>query len=421
MIQITDKYNCCGCAACVQACPKQCISFEEDEQGFRYPAVDTSLCIDCHLCEKVCPVINQDEPRKPIATYAAINPDEDIRLKSSSGGIFSMIAQQVIDDGGVVFGAQFDSNFEVEHAYTDATEGISAFRGSKYLQSRIGNTYSEVRTLLQQGRKVLFTGTPCQIAGLRKFLGKQCDNPNLLTADVVCHGAPSPKVWRSYLDNTFSANKAGKNTADLSQNARADLSAIAFRDKSTGWKKYGFFVLGSSALTADENSVFSSLNTENSSKVLLHETLDKNLFMQVFLKDLCLRPACHRCPAKAGRSGSDITLGDYWGIGNHHPELDDDKGTSLLVANTAKGAEIISKLGANIVSTTYEQALAGNPALEHSAREHKFVAEFWKSFLTSGLTDAPNIIANMRPSIMHRCYHLVRQILSKIYHIIIKS
>ena len=243
MIQITDKYNCCGCAACVQACPKQCISFEEDEQGFRYPAVDTSLCIDCHLCEKVCPVINQDEPRKPIATYAAINPDEDIRLKSSSGGIFSMIAQHVIDDGGVVFGAQFDSNFEVEHAYTDATEGIAAFRGSKYLQSRIGNTYSEVRTFLQQGRKVLFTGTPCQIAGLRKFLGKQSDNPNLLTADVVCHGAPSPKVWRSYLDNTFSANKAGKNTANLSQNARADLSAIAFRDKSTGWKKFGFFVL----------------------------------------------------------------------------------------------------------------------------------------------------------------------------------
>ena len=389
MIQITDKYNCCGCAACVQACPKQCISFEEDEQGFRYPAVDTSLCIDCHLCEKVCPVINQDEPRKPIATYAAINPDENIRLKSSSGGIFSMIAQHVIDDGGVVFGAQFDSNFEVEHAYTDATEGIAAFRGSKYLQSRIGNTYSEVRTFLQQGRKVLFTGTPCQIAGLRKFLGKQSDNPNLLTADVVCHGAPSPKVWRSYLDKITSS----------------DITDVTFRDKSRSWKRYEIVVRYSGQSHRD----------------IVHEIAAGNLFMQVFLKDLCLRPACHRCPAKAGRSGSDITLGDYWGIGNHHPELDDDKGTSLLVANTAKGSEIISKLGANTVSTTYEQALAGNPALEHSAREHKFVAEFWKSFLTSGLTDAPSIIAKMRPSIMHRCYHLVRRILSKIYHIIIKS
>lgn len=199
-----------------------------------------------------------------------------------------MIAQQVIDDGGVVFGAQFDSNFEVEHAYTDATEGIAAFRGSKYLQSRIDNTYSEVRTFLQQGRKVLFTGTPCQIAGLRKFLGKQSDNPNLLTADVVCHGAPCPRVWRSYLDKITSS----------------DITDVTFRDKSRSWKRYEIVVRDSGQSHRD----------------IVHEIAADNLFMQVFLKDLCLRPACHRCPAKAGRSGSDITLGDYWGIGNHHPE-----------------------------------------------------------------------------------------------------
>lgn len=420
MIQISDKHLCCGCAACVQACPKQCISFEEDEQGFRYPAVDTELCIDCHLCERVCPVLNQAEPRKPLATYAAINPDEAVRLQSSSGGIFSMLAEAVVAQGGAVFGARFDSRFEVEHASADTLDGIKAFRGSKYLQSRIGNTYVQARSLLRQGRRVLYTGTPCQIAGLKKFLGKDADNANLLTADVVCHGAPSPKVWRSYLD-TVTADKAGKNSDSLPPNARADVSAIAFRDKSTGWKKYGMVVLGSSAGKADENTEWSSLKAENNAEVLLHETLDKNLFMQVFLKDLCLRPACHRCPAKAGRSGSDITLADYWGIGNHHPECDDDKGTSLLLVNTPAGEQAVARLGARLVPTTYQQAIAGNPALEHSAREHRFVAQFWHAFHANGIAAALRIIARMRPSLPSRACHLARRILSKIYHIIIKS
>ena len=420
MIEISDKHNCCGCAACVQACPKQCISFHEDEQGFRYPTVDTSLCIQCHLCERVCPVLNQAEPRTPLATYAAINPDEAVRMKSSSGGIFSMLADATIAQGGVVFGARFDSHFEVEHASADTRQGIEAFRGSKYLQSRISNTYTEARALLRQGRKVLYTGTPCQIAGLKKFLGKDADNALLLTADVVCHGAPSPKVWRSYLD-LITASKAGKNTESLPQNARADISAIAFRDKSTGWKKFGMVVLKSSAGKADENSEWSSLNAEKTDNVLLHETLDKNLFMQVFLKDLCLRPACHRCPAKAGRSGSDITLADYWGIANHHPQCDDDKGTSLLMVNTNAGEQAIAQLGAQLVPTTYRQALAGNPAIEHSAREHRFVPLFWQAFLSSGIPSAPAILAKMRPSLTRRCVNLARRILSKIYHTFIKS
>ena len=365
-------------------------------------------------------MLNQAEPRKPLATYAAINPDLAVRMQSSSGGIFSMLAEKTIEKGGVVFGARFDSQFEVEHAAADTMEGIKDFRGSKYLQSRIGNTYAEVRTLLRQGRKVLYTGTPCQIAGLKKFLGKDANNANLLTADVVCHGAPSPKVWRSYLD-LITASKAEKNTDYLSQHARADLSAIAFRDKSTGWKKYRILVLKSSSGKADENSEFSSLTTNTPSEVLLHETLDKNLFMHVFLKDLCLRPACHRCPAKAGRSGSDITLGDYWGIARHHPDWDDDKGTSLLLANTDAGAQAIAQLGARIEPTTYEQALSANPALEHSAREHKFIGKFWQSLHANGLTEAPSIIAQMRTSLPRKCYYLAIRILSKIYRTLLKS
>ena len=155
MIHILDKHNCCGCAACVQACPKQCISFDEDEQGFRYPLVDENVCIDCGLCEKVCPVIHQSDPKKPLKVYAAQNPNEEIRLKSSSGGIFTMLAEAVIDEGGVVFGAQFDKNWEVEHAYTESKEGLAAFRGSKYLQSRTGETYKQARNFLKAVGNVL--------------------------------------------------------------------------------------------------------------------------------------------------------------------------------------------------------------------------------------------------------------------------
>lgn len=205
MINIRDKYSCCGCAACVQACPKDCISFEEDEQGFRYPFVDKIRCIDCGLCEKVCPFINQSEPLKPQKVYAAKNPNDEIRLKSSSGGIFTMLAEFIIDEGGVVFGARFDKNWEVEHGYTQIKEGIEAFRGSKYLQSRIGNTYVQVRDFLIEGRKVLFSGTSCQIAGLKLFLRKDYDN--LLTIDIVCHGVPSPLIWRTYLNDIKSRSK----------------------------------------------------------------------------------------------------------------------------------------------------------------------------------------------------------------------
>ena len=240
MIHILDKHNCCGCAACVQACPKQCISFNEDEQGFRYPLVDESLCIDCGLCEKVCPVIHQSDAKKPLKVYAAQNPNEEIRLKSSSGGIFTLLAEAVIDEGGVVFGARFDKNWEVEHGYTESKEGLTAFRGSKYLQSRTGETYKQARDFLKAGRKVLYSGTSCQIAGLKKFLRKEYEN--LITVDVVCHGAPSPLVWRTYLDDLKKCPKgtAGKNSVCSSINEMPVITGISFRDKSTGWKKYGF-------------------------------------------------------------------------------------------------------------------------------------------------------------------------------------
>ena len=201
MISIKDKKKCCGCSACVQRCPKQCINFREDNEGFRYPYIDTDKCINCGLCEKVCPIINQYNEKVPTKVYAAINTNEKIRMQSSSGGIFTYIATKVIEEKGVVFGARFDKNWEVKHDFTENIEGLSAFRGSKYMQSRIEDNYLKVEKFLKDGRKVLFSGTPCQIAGLKRYLKKNYEN--LLTIDIICHGVPSPKIWRLYLNEIY--------------------------------------------------------------------------------------------------------------------------------------------------------------------------------------------------------------------------
>lgn len=321
MIQIKDKKDCCGCSACVQKCPKQCISLKEDTEGFLYPVVDNEACIDCGLCEKVCPVLHQGEPHKPLKVYAAKNRDEEIRRQSSSGGIFTLLAEKVIQEGGVVFGARFDEHWEVRHDYTETIEGLAAFRGSKYVQSRMEDNYGKAEQFLKQGSKVLFSGTPCQVAGLKRFLRKEYEN--LLTVDFVCHGVPSPGVWRTYLKETV-ARMCDKNSVstDPISMENAHVESISFRDKSSGWKKYSF------SLTLSATTRSGVKNT-----VSLCELFPQNPFMKGFLADLYLRPSCYACVAKSGKSDSDITIGDLWGapaiIGND----DDDRGTSLVLVN----------------------------------------------------------------------------------------
>ena len=196
MLNIKDKSQCCGCNSCASRCPKQCITLQEDFEGFRYPTINTSLCINCEICEKVCPTINHKEGKKPLQALAFVNPNESIRLQSSSGGAFTFIAEQIISEGGVVFGAIFDNKWEVCHTFTETKEGLAAFRGSKYVQSRIESAYRNAEYFLKAGRKVLFSGSPCQIAGLKLYLRKEYDN--LITVDFICHGVPTPK----YGENT---------------------------------------------------------------------------------------------------------------------------------------------------------------------------------------------------------------------------
>lgn len=202
MIHITDKKNCCGCSACVQRCPKQCIRLEEDTEGFLYPQVDEETCIKCGLCEKVCPILNQADKLSVLEVLAVKNPNDEERMNSSSGGVFLPLAKEVINQGGVVFGAVYDESWEVHHVYAEKIEDVYPMMGSKYLQSKIENSFKDAEHFLKQGREVLFVGSPCQIAGLRTYLRNK-EYPNLLAVDFLCHGVPSPGVWRRYLAETY--------------------------------------------------------------------------------------------------------------------------------------------------------------------------------------------------------------------------
>lgn len=351
MINIVNKSFCCGCAACVQICPKKCISLTEDTEGFLYPRVDKTKCIDCGLCETVCPFLSESAEREPKAVYAVKNPNDDIRQESSSGGVFTLLAEKVINDGGVVFGVRFDEKWEVEFAYSETIDGLSAFRGSKYIQARVGNAFIDAEQFLKAGRKVLFSGTPCQVKGLLQYLRK--DYENLLTVDFVCHGVPSPKVWRLYLkeevERIARQGDDGKNTV-LSSKVMPNIKGINFRDKSSGWKKFSFALQLTEALAEGEQN-----------SVLHTNKFYENPFMQAFLSDLILRPSCYMCPAKSGKSGSDITIGDFWGIEHIKPEIDDDKGLSLvMVHNENKISNIVLS---SMAELTLQDAINGNPCI----------------------------------------------------------
>lgn len=346
MINITDQRNCCGCEACVQACPKHCISFDEDAEGFRYPKVDVSLCVECGACEKVCPMLTPYESCKPRQVLAAINPDEKIREESSSGGIFTMLAENVIREGGVVFGVCFDEHWQAVFGHTETADGLAAFRGSKYLQARVGNAFKEAKDYLKDGRKVLFSGTPCQISALRHFLHRDYDN--LLCVDFICHGTPSPKVWRMYLD-------------EVTQNAVRAIRDVQFRNKRQGWKRFNF------DMTYDADGQHYNISSWHR----------ENHYMRIFLDDVILRPSCYACKAKGGRSHSDLTIADFWGIGQLNPQMDDDRGTSLVLLHSDKGVASFEACHLNPWQAQYDDILRLNPAVERSAKAHPKRGDFF--------------------------------------------
>lgn len=419
MIHITDKKNCCGCSACVQRCPKQCIRLEEDTEGFLYPQVDEETCIKCGLCEKVCPILNQADKLSVLEVLAVKNPDDEERMNSSSGGVFLPLAREVINQGGVVFGAVYDESWEVHHVYAEKIEDVYPMMGSKYLQSKIGNSFKDAERFLKQGREVLFVGSPCQIAGLRTYLRSK-QYPNLLAVDFLCHGVPSPGVWRRYLAETYGGYDAkeqsrlqataGKNSVLLSSlNATSPIGDIKFRDKrESGWKKYRFVVRQKSASKADQNTVLSS------------DIHYMNPFMQGFLSDIYLRPSCYACKCKNGVNHSDMTIADFWGINQSAPEFDDDKGVGLVLLNTEKGEEYFSRLPMDMMPSNLEKAHYYNGGFNEHTKAHPKRDQFF-FLIENGKSIKAAVDICLRLPFKQRVVRLVKRIVKNVVKTILPA
>lgn len=369
MIDIIDKEKCCGCGSCVQKCPKSCIKMITDAEGFWYPVADHEICIECGLCEKICPCINNTEEREPNGTYAAISNDEDIRGQSSSGGIFSLLALGVLKEGGIVVGAAFRDDWQVKMLCVSDEKELWRLRGSKYVQADTALTYSEVESYLKKGRTVLYSGTPCQIKALKLFLRKEYHN--LYTVDVACHGVPSPGIWGKYIyEISKTAQRAvdGGSTEFHSLNLISSIKEIKFREKKYGWRKYRI-VFSIADPTGEGNS-----STELSS---VHY---ENPYFNAFNYSLIIRSSCTKCPAKHGKSNSDITIADFWGIENVAPDFDDNKGTSLVLVNTGKGQLLFEGCNLKSKKCTYGDALKYNAGLRENTVFHPKRETFFKNY-----------------------------------------
>ncbi len=348
MIKIIDKSKCSGCYACADICPKNCISMVLDSEGFKYPSVNNEQCVSCGLCEKTCPIIDKPENNETTPlVFAAINKNVETRISSSSGGIFTLLAEEIINNGGVVFGAAFADDFKsVEHIAVTEIKSLFKLRGSKYLQSQIGKAYKEAESYLKEGLPVYFSGTPCQIAGLYSYLGKEYEN--LYTQDLICHGVPSPYVWKKYVEYREKI-------------AKSITQGVFFRHKRSGWKKF-------------------SLQFVFKNSVEHIQTLSDDLYMKGFLSNLFLRPSCHNCSFKTVNRIADITLADFWGVEKTDLDMDDDKGTSLILIHSKKGKLLLEKINQYICvkETDLNFVKENNSAISKSSVSHKNRDAFFK-------------------------------------------
>lgn len=309
------RERCCGCHACLWACPSGAISTEEDGEGFAYPTVDRKKCVLCGKCASVCPVLRCEtvtaQKEKEPSCYSFTSNNSTILHNSSSGGAFTELANFVIAAKGVVYGCALDGQFLARHIRIDAAEDLKLLQGSKYIQSDLGDSFKKCKSDLENDVLVLFSGTPCQILALWKFLGKEY--ANLILVDVICHGVPSPKVWKHYLDG-------------LSSRFGHPVKKVSFRDKSVSWDEYALSVKFGGCEAA------------------VLESVSRNAYLRAFVRDLCLRPSCYVCKIKPWNSGSDITLADFWRIKDVYPDRFTTKGVSAVIIHSGKGMDIARRL-----------------------------------------------------------------------------
>ena len=350
--EICNTSVCTGCMACANVCAHQAIKVKQDEEGFDRPVIDEALCVDCGLCKQVCPVNNHPATSEPLNVYSGWSSDENVRLSSSSGGAFSEIARPILEDGGVVFGCSLDEKLQAVHTYVETMEDLAAkLRGSKYVQSRIGDSYSKAREFLKQGRKVLFSGTPCQIAGLRNYLRRDYDN--LITVDLICHGVPSPMIFEDYKKY-------------IAESQKMTITDVKFRCKKSSWIFFNMTVTGHVEKKAAPLPYIGEYYNDP--------------YIRGFLRDYFLRPSCHQCHFTSTKRCSDFTIADWWG---YKRERNDDKdfackGVSLLLVNTAKAEKMVNNLKMTLRKRTIEEAKKTNKCLYTSFPKNDCRESFWK-------------------------------------------
>ncbi len=379
MENIVSYEKCTGCGACANICPKHAVSMKINNEGFLYPKIDSKKCIDCGLCKKTCPVLNGTENKALNTCYAGYNKNEDELLTSSSGGIFPLIAKYVLDNNGIVIGAAFDKANKLKHiAITKMTE-LNLLKGSKYLQSEIGKIYTYVKNNVKKV-KILFVGTPCQVAGLKFFLRE--DYENLFCIDLFCHGVPSQKLFSKFINEI--ENEFNDNILDYN-----------FRDKTSGWETYSNTIL---------------------LRKTKHTELQKdNNYMKLFLSDIALRESCYNCSFKLGNKYSDITLGDFWGVKNECPDMYNNNGVSAIIINSEKGKELFSKLEKGIFykSCNIKSIINGNPLLERSVSRPPSRETFYKNI------DKYTIKGLVKKYVPKKS--IIKRVLSRIKRILIKK
>lgn len=362
MIKLYEKKeDCCGCGACFNICNKNAIEMKEDIYGYIYPYIKKELCIECGACKKVCAYQNSHEYNLPKQVLAATSNNNIIKLNSSSGGIFSILALNVLGENGIVFGSYLDQNMIPKHIAINNESDLGKIQGSKYVQSNIGNTYSEAKEYLVQGKKVLFSGTPCQIDGLKYFLKKEYEN--LITIDIICHGVPSSKLFKDYI-------------LYMEKNIKGKILDFRFRDKTKGWGLTG-------------KITYRNSKGIKSKMVYCKESSYYNLFLNGDI----YRESCYKCKYACKERVGDITLGDYWGIESEHPEINSknikfnkDKGVSSVIVNTSKGLTIIkeSKSYMESLVSNFDKVAKHNNQLVNSSKKSEIREEILDIYLKKG-------------------------------------
>lgn len=377
-----NPFDCCGCQACAAVCPRHAIEMKHDAQGFGYPVIDESLCVSCGLCEKVCQIHHPLE-KKMAENCIGVKNQDAVRVVSSSGGVYTTISDVVLSESGVCVGCRFDDNMHVVHSVADNASSRDLFRGSKYVQSDVNGIYPQVYDELKTGKTVLFTGTPCQCAGLQQYLvTRKANLEHLILMDVVCHGVPSPLIWREYV-------------SDLERRVGSKMTSYTFRNKEVGWRNYNIkaaFENGTSIVDGAHGRVFATL----------------------FSRDVMLRPSCYYCPYCSMERVSDLTIGDFWGIEHIDEAFSDNQGVSMLFINSAKGRKIWEKCQNAVSFKEYPLSCIVQPNLHYATSFNVEYDSFWETFNRHGYKAVATKYGGGGVVILAKVFDFIRRVKRKL-------